>query len=224
MAEATAAEKAAVPTAREKLLASARKVLARDGIEGLTLRAIAREAGVSHGAPLRHFPSLARLLSALAAEGFEQLVASVTAALASAEPSAEPSAARSAEPSVGPKDADPRGQVALAGRGYLRFALAEPGVFSVMFRPDLCDIGDPLYQEASAASFTQLMEVAAAAQAAGWQEHMPTARLAAVLWSNVHGLAELWLHGALQAVVDDKDLEALATDLFSLQALVTPLE
>jgi AcrR family transcriptional regulator len=194
------------PTAREKLLVAARKVLARDGIEGLTLRAIAREAGVSHGAPLRHFPSLARLLSALAAEGFEQLVASVAAALASAEPT----------------DTDPRGQVALAGRGYLRFALAEPGVFSVMFRPDLCDVGDPLYQEASAASFTQLMDVAAAAQAAGWQDHLPTARLAAVLWSNVHGLAVLWLHGALQSVVDDKDLEPLATDLFSLQALDTP--
>jgi hypothetical protein len=114
--------------------------------------------------------------------------------------------------------------VALAGRGYLRFALAEPGVFSVMFRPDLCDVGDPLYQEASAASFTQLMDVAAAAQAAGWQDHLPTARLAAVLWSNVHGLAELWLHGALQSVVDDKDLEALATDLFTLQGLVAPPE
>jgi AcrR family transcriptional regulator len=196
------------PTARENLLVAARKVLARDGIEGLTLRAIAREAGVSHGAPLRHFPSLARLLSALAAEGFEQLVASVAAALASAEPT----------------DTDPRGQVALAGRGYLRFALAEPGVFSVMFRPDLCDVGDPLYQEASAASFTQLMDVAAAAQAAGWQDHLPTARLAAVLWSNVHGLAELWLHGALQSVVDDKDLEALATDLFTLPGLVAPPE
>jgi AcrR family transcriptional regulator len=184
-------------------LAAAREVLARDGVEGLTLRAIAREAGVSHGAPLRHFPSLARLLSALAAEGFEQLVVSVTAALTEGD------------------DADPLGQVALAGRGYLRFALAEPGVFSVMFRPDLCDVGDPLYQEASAASFTQLMEVAAGAQATGWQDHLPTARLAAVLWSNVHGLAVLWLHGALQSVVDDKDLELLATDLFSLQALDT---
>jgi AcrR family transcriptional regulator len=187
---------------RERLLAAARAVLARDGIEGLTLRAIAREAGVSHGAPLRHFPSLSRLLAALAAEGFGQLVASVATALDDG-------------------DADPRGQVAQAGRGYLRFALAEPGVFSVMFRADLCDVTDPAYQDASAASFTQLMEVVAAAQAAGWQSQIATPRLAAVLWSNVHGLAELWLHGALQSVVDDKDLEALATDLFTLSGLTT---
>jgi AcrR family transcriptional regulator len=190
-------------SARDRLLAAARQVLARDGIEGLTLRAIARAAGVSHGAPLRHFPSLARLLSALAAEGFEQLVASVTAAMAD-------------------DDADPLGQVAQAGRGYLRFALAEPGVFSIMFRPDLCDVTDPTYQSASAASFTQLTEVVAAAQQAGWQPKVPTPRLAAILWSNVHGLADLWLHGALQAVVDDKDLELLATNLFNLTGLVDP--
>jgi AcrR family transcriptional regulator len=189
----------AASTPRDRLLAAARSVLARDGIEGLTLRAIAREAGVSHGAPLRHFPSLARLLAALAAEGFEQLVASVGAALTDA---------------AGPLEA-----MADAGRGYLRFALAEPGVFSVMFRSDLCDVDDPAYQSASAASFAQLMEVAAAAQGTGWQSHMPTARLAAVLWSSVHGMAELWLHGALQAVVDDDDLEPLATDMFTLQGL-----
>ena len=44
---------------RERLLQSAREVVATDGLEGLTLRAIARRAGVSHGAPLRHFPTLA---------------------------------------------------------------------------------------------------------------------------------------------------------------------
>jgi AcrR family transcriptional regulator len=199
-----------MPTSSERLLAAARRVLARDGIEGLTLRAIAREAGVSHGAPLRHFPNLSRLLAALAAEGFEQLVAVVAAALDDGD--GDGAGAGGA--------GDPRGQVAQAGRGYLRFALGEPGVFSVMFRPDLCDVTDPAYQAASAASFDQLIDVVAAAQAAGWQARIPTPRLAAILWSNVHGLAELWLHGALQAVVDDDDLESLATDLFALSALV----
>src|SRR5690606_15390057 len=66
---------------RERLLQAARDVVARDGLEGLTLRAIARHAGVSHGAPLRHFPSLAALLAAVAADGFVRLVASITTAL-----------------------------------------------------------------------------------------------------------------------------------------------
>jgi AcrR family transcriptional regulator len=204
--------------ARDRLLAAARTVLAREGVEGLTLRAIAREAGVSHGAPLRHFPTLGRLLAALSAEGFQQLMASVAAAVG--------------EPELGDDDRhdgdghdDDSGQrgarhrLARAGRGYLRFAVAEPGVYSVMFRPELADIDDPGYQAASAASFDQLVELVAAAQATGWQADRPTNRLAAVLWANVHGLAELWLHGALQAVVEVENVGELADDLFGLSLL-----
>jgi AcrR family transcriptional regulator len=64
-------------------------MLDEQGLDGLTLRAIARRAGVSHGAPLRHFPSLASLLAAVAAEGFEELIAAVdreTGALAEDAP------------------------------------------------------------------------------------------------------------------------------------------
>jgi AcrR family transcriptional regulator len=76
-------------------------------------RAIARHAGVSHGAPLRHFPSLAALLAAMAASGFARLVATIDAALA------------------GVTGAGPRTRLAAAGRTYVAVALAEPGVFSV---------------------------------------------------------------------------------------------
>ena len=54
-------------------------MLDEQGLDGLTLRAIARRAGVSHGAPLRHFPTLAALLSAVAAQGFRELIAAVDA-------------------------------------------------------------------------------------------------------------------------------------------------
>ena len=53
-------EPAPPPTTADLLVASARAMLDEQGLEGLTLRAIARRAGVSHGAPLRHFPTLAR--------------------------------------------------------------------------------------------------------------------------------------------------------------------
>ena len=80
-------------TPRDRLLQAARDVVAADGLEGLTLRAIARRAGVSHGAPLRHFPTLAALLAAVAADGFARLVASIDDHLADADRAAAASGA-----------------------------------------------------------------------------------------------------------------------------------
>jgi AcrR family transcriptional regulator len=182
-------------TSRERLLEAAREVVARDGLEGLTLRAIARHAGVSHGAPLRHFPSLAALLAACSARGFEQLVAAVDAAVEARDQPAAPQ--------------DPRSRLARAARGYVQFALAEPGVFSVMFRRELVDVRDAGYRAAGQASFEQLVGLVAAAQAEGWHAEVPASTLAAVLWARVHGLAELWLHGSLQSVVDVGSVDEL---------------
>ncbi len=200
MSEATAAAHsgAATPaTPRARLLAAAREVLAAEGLEGLTLRAIARQAGVSHGAPLRHFPTLASLLAALAAEGFDELFATIDAELAAAERDA------------GPGGLGPRRRLSVSGRGYLRFALADPGVFSVTFRPERVDVGDPAYQAAGFRSFQQLVDLVAAAQADGWQPDLPARDLAAVLWANVHGLATLALHGGLGGVAGPAALERL---------------
>ena len=92
---------------RDRLLQAARDVLADEGLEGLSLRAIARRAGVSHGAPLRHFPTLASLLAALATEGFERLIATVDGDVATAE-------AAAAEAGTAPLSA--RRRLAVAGR------------------------------------------------------------------------------------------------------------
>ena len=178
------------PSARERLLQAARDVLADDGLEGLTLRAIARRAGVSHGAPLRHFPSLAALLSAVAADGFARLVARTDDHLAAAD--------RAARTDGVPLRATDR--VAVAGRAYLDFAHADPGVFSVTFRPERVDVSDPEYQTQGYRSFQQLVGLVEAAQAEGWRPDEPAEALAAVLWSHVHGLAVLSLHGSLGGV------------------------
>ncbi|HET6951961.1 MAG TPA: TetR/AcrR family transcriptional regulator [Acidimicrobiales bacterium] len=174
---------------RDRLLQAAREVVAEDGLEGLTLRAIARRAGVSHGAPLRHFPTLAALLAAVAADGFARLHATVEGHLAAAERDAP---AR--------RPLDPRRRIAIAGRAYVDFALADPGVFSVTFRPERVDVTDPTYQAQGARAFDQLVRLVAAAQADGWQPDEPATDLAAVLWANVHGLATLALHGGLDIV------------------------
>jgi AcrR family transcriptional regulator len=188
------------PRPRDRLLQAARDVLADEGLEGLTLRAIARRAGVSHGAPLRHFPTLASLLAALATEGFDRLVDTVDADLAAAEKAA-------ADAGAPPPGA--RHRLGIAGRAYLRFAVADPGVFSVTFRPERIDISDPGYQAAGFRSFQQLVELVEAAQAEGWQPGVPARDLAAVLWANVHGLATLALHGGLGAVAGPDPLDRL---------------
>src|SRR3954463_1866180 len=68
---------------RDALLQAAERVLERDGLAGLTLRAVAREAGVSHAAPSHHFRDLTGMVSELAAIGFRQFNATMQASRAS---------------------------------------------------------------------------------------------------------------------------------------------
>ncbi len=167
---------------RDRLVDTARAYLDAEGVDGIGLREIARRAGVSHGAPLRHFPTLGALLAAVAAEGFRDLHASVDAAVR----------ARAA-------DDDALGRLRAAAHGYVDFARANPGVFSLMFRSDLCDVADPDYATAGGVAFGQLVALVADAQARGLRPDVPPAELAGVVWATVHGLASLHLHGALGA-------------------------
>lgn len=171
---------------REQLLATARRILDADGLEGISLREIARASGVSHGAPLRHFPTLARLLAAVAAQGFRELHASVGAAVAAAGPRATPLV-----------------RLRAASRGYVRFALANPGVFGLMFRPERFDTNDPDFAEAGALAFGQIVELAAAAQRAGLRPDVAPTELAAACWAATHGLVQLWIQNSLQGATHD---------------------
>ena len=177
-------------TSPAELVAAARAVLERHGLEGLTLRAVAREAGVSHGAPLRHFPGVATLLAALASEGFEQLYASVDAEVRTA-------------------GADPRQRLSAAGRGYVRFAVSHPGVFSLMFRRELIDTTYAPLGETGSRAFLQLVDLVIAAQADGFAPGEEPVHAAVVVWSLVHGVATLWIHGGVLGVAPDLDLDHL---------------
>src|SRR5687767_8096668 len=165
----------AAGSTRERLVATARAHLDKHGLDGLTLRSIAREAGVSHGAPARHFPGLGSLLAAAAAQGFRELHASVTQAVGDAG-----------------DDADALEQLAAAGRGYVAFARANPGVFELMFRHERLVDQDPELLDAGAAAFLQLVSFVDRAQAAGWHPDRAAADLAALVWASVHGLVSLW--------------------------------
>jgi AcrR family transcriptional regulator len=193
---------------RDLLVATARRILDADGLEGLSLREIARACGVSHGAPLRHFPTLAKLLAAVAAQGFRELYAAVDAAVTEAGPRATPAA-----------------RLRAASRGYVRFALANPGVFGLMFRPERVDVTDAEFAQAGAAAFAQLVALAAAVQQTGLRPDVDATALAAACWASVHGLAQLWIQGSLQgATHDGAQLDALldlTSDLL-LDGIITP--
>jgi len=192
----------ALPT-REHLVAIARSVLDAEGLEPLTLREIARRGGLSHGAPLRHFPSLAALLAQVAAQGFRELMASIDAATAAA--GSRPSALD---------------RLAAAGRGYVRFALGSPGVFALMFHPERVDRTDTDYHDAGQAAFDQLLGLVRAAQSAGFRPDIATTDLASVVWATVHGLAQLHIQGALDGAGGaalDQALDVMSDLLFSVR-------
>ena len=165
----------------ERLLLVAEELVAREGVEKLTLRRVARRAGVSHGAPLRHFASLSELAAEVAARGFQRL-----------EEACEKGAASL------PAGADPRERLAAAGRAYVEMAVETPGLFALMFRPELLDRENPRYVRHASAAFEQVVRSVRAAQGAGFQPATETRALAGAVWSAVHGLASLWSQGALE--------------------------
>ena len=120
----------------DALLKAAETVLERDGLGGLTLRAVAREAGVSHAAPTHHFGDLTGLVSELAAIGFRQFNAAMAAA--------------------GAIDAPPLLKAMARAKAYVAYAQAHPGMYGLMFRTERLDMTRPSLHEAASASFAGL--------------------------------------------------------------------
>lgn len=182
---------------RDRLLAVTGELLDAEGVEGVSLREIARRAGVSHGAPMRHFPSLASLLAHVSAEGFRRLGNVVAADAASSGPSA-------------------LDRLAGAGRAYCQFGLSHPGLLTLMFRWDLVDLSEPQLATASHEAFDRFTDLVVAAQAEGWQPGREPRRLAGALWSAVHGLVSLWLPGALQRPTGATEIEEILGPLLAI--------
>jgi AcrR family transcriptional regulator len=180
-----------VPSTRDRLVETARAYLDTEGLDGIGLREIARRAGVSHGAPARHFPTLGALLAAVAADGFRDLYASVDAAVRAAP------------------GHDALTRLRAAAHGYVDFARTNPGVFALMFRRDLCDVTDPDYLTSGGMAFGQLVGLVADAQADGLRPDVPAPELAGVVWATAHGLASLHLHDALVPTTGQPDLDVL---------------
>ena len=170
---------------RDALLEAAERVLERDGLSGLTLRAVAREAGVSHAAPTHHFGDLTGLVSELAAIGFRQFNAAMVAAGASAALPLEKAMARA--------------------KAYVAYAQAHPGMYGLMFRTERLDMTRPSLCEAANASFAGLTGAIGASR----QEQISAQALSlaqaadiARAWSLVHGFTMLLLDGRLTDILN----------------------
>ncbi|AMA59148.1 TetR/AcrR family transcriptional regulator [Bradyrhizobium sp. CCGE-LA001] len=169
---------------REALLQAAERVLERDGLAGLTLRAVAREAGVSHAAPTHHFGDLTGLLSELAAVGFRQFNTAMASACDAATMPLERALAR-------PK-------------AYVAYAQAHPGMYGIMFRTERLDYSRPSLHEAAEASFAGLANAIGAMRQEQISEDALTLNQGAAIaraWSMVHGFTMLLLDGRLKDIL-----------------------
>jgi AcrR family transcriptional regulator len=183
-------EEAPAAALSERLVQVTLDLLAADGLPALTLRRIAREAGVSHGAPLRHFRSFADLKSEVAAHGFRLLSEAIDKSVASLSP-----------------QADAAERLARAGRAYVDCAVGSPELFALMFRSGELDPENAAYARDSRAAFDQLLRHVREVQETGWLPDRDTGVLAGSIWAAVHGLATLWSEGAYGGAIPHASLE-----------------
>lgn len=160
---------------RSTLLAAARTLLEKKGAEGLSLRDLARRAGVSPNAPYRHFHNKTDLLAAIAEAGFRELTGRFQEC----------------------------GDFAAMGDAYVDFATANPSLLRLMFgKPLGTSEMYPGLAEASQTCFSLLIEGAAGAVKLP-VNHRDAFRFALASWSLVHGFATLRNDGALAHLPPD---------------------
>jgi AcrR family transcriptional regulator len=189
------------------LLAAVQGAVAEHGVSGVSLRDVARRAGVSHSAPAHHFGSKAGLLTAFATAGYQLLAEVVIKELAAAGA------------------ADGPAELAAIGRGYVRFAVGHPAHFEVMFRLDALNPGDAEFTAASEAAYGLLTATIERCRAAGRLHGRSPELVAVSAWSLVHGLSALWISGRLSERIAEQDPQRLAaavSDLFVAAVLPPP--
>jgi AcrR family transcriptional regulator len=168
-------------------------VIDRHGVDALNLRELAVRAGVSSGAPYHHFRDREALLAAIAEEGFAHLAAAM----------------------IRERDAaadDPTARLAALGRAYISFATADRGYFRVMFRGDL--ISSPELIQAKPLAYQLLWKAIEDCQRSGVAPSGDAQPLVLTAWSVVHGLATLWIDGALpRKGLDPERLAPMVTTL-----------
>ncbi|WP_300160966.1 TetR/AcrR family transcriptional regulator [Solidesulfovibrio sp.] len=182
---------------RQALLDAGEKLLESVGVDGLTLRGLARETGVSHAAPYRHFADKADLLAALAARGFDRLARALVA-------------------TAGEHAGDPRGEYLASCRRYIELGRKHPAMYRLMFGQPQPGVGDqPELAAAGQAAFDALTAAMRRGVAAGLYRDASIETLAMAVWALVHGLTELAIAGRL-GLCGEGDAGRLSEDACAL--------
>ena len=155
---------------REALIEEGSKLLAEKGVDGFSLREVARRAGVAVAAPSHHFGNAKGLFTAIAAQGLGKLAKQMESAALSSS--------------------DPTDRVVAMCQTYRTFSASDPGYASIMFRVDFLDENDARFQEQASRAFDLFAETLR--QAASPNVDPDKISYAArMLWATMHGLVEL---------------------------------
>ncbi|MEV6277517.1 TetR/AcrR family transcriptional regulator [Nocardia sp. NPDC051832] len=164
---------------RDALIEACLRLIETEGIAAVSLRRVAREAGVSTGAPYHHFADRAALLATLSANGFQRLGAELAAARAAAD--------------------SPLTALTALAETYVRFAREQPAYFRLMFRPELSQPEKhPDAMVAGEAAFDVLGAAVGDCVTAGLIPAQRADTVSVAWWGIAHGLASLWLDGQLE--------------------------
>jgi AcrR family transcriptional regulator len=173
---------------RTALLAQAERTLRERGAQALSLRELAREVGVSHGAPRRHFPDRQALLDALAHDGFARLGDELRGAVDGA-------------------GEDFRARLQATAAAYVRFATRDAALLELMFAGKHGEQAGAL-NDAAERAFAVLLELIEQGQVEGALERGEPERVGLVLFATVQGIAALVTGG----MVDAEQLDELVAD------------
>ncbi len=160
---------------RAALIVAGLELLQSGGVPALSIRKLAQKAGVTHAAPAHHFPNLKSLRTALAVEGFKMFTQSMESQLAEV-------------------DDDPRTRIIAAGKGYLRFAKDNSGLFNLIFGGTDLDGENAELVEASEAAYQVLQMIAEPIAIRNGASASGNKSNEMMIWSLIHGLAGLMLN------------------------------
>ncbi|MDI9895133.1 TetR/AcrR family transcriptional regulator [Rhodococcus sp. IEGM 1381] len=168
---------------RTRLVGTGVQLLDRDGLDGLTIRAVTREAGVSHGAPRRYFPTLNALAAAVAEVGLVDLGGKMKEASLQSD--------------------SPLGALDAMAHAYVEFAVDRPAMFALIFRHDMLEGSGEDLRDTSRPLFDALIESVGAVAPENPQF------TALRLWTSVHGIAALHSTRAFEPINDTSAVPGL---------------
>jgi len=171
---------------KNALIEAGIKILSKEGTGGLSLRKVAKQAGVSHSAPYAHFADKQSLIAAISTEGFKQLYAELDAAILS-------------------YPSDPKQQLMEGAWAYVQFAINNTDAFKIMFSGVLEKERDyPSFVEISHKTFERVVDIVKSCQEAGVLRPVPSEIMAVAVWGQLHGIISLILEGQVSHVVLDR--------------------